>query len=220
MFSQRDTNKFYADQVVRVAPGQMEFIKKYAGKQVLDAAAATGDYVEALNKEGYDCTGSDLNKEYVRIAKKRKLPVVVADATKLDLKDNSVDTVILFELLEHIKDSKDRIAIMKEAKRVARKNVLITTPNSNHNELLKRCGLTYEHMMEVDHKVFFSDEQIKSDVEAAFERSEILPSEQIDDRIFEELFDLNQKKWLRRMFKVYPYKPKLFFRYYVVGDAS
>ncbi|TAK89111.1 class I SAM-dependent methyltransferase [Patescibacteria group bacterium] len=218
--SQRDTNKFYADQVVRVAPGQMEFIKKYAGKQILDVAAATGDYVEALNQEGYECTGSDLNKEYVAIAKKRNLPVIVADASNLKLKDNSVDTVILFELLEHIKDSQDRIAIMKEAKRVARKNVLITTPNSHHVEMLRRCGLTYEHMLEVDHKVFFTDDQIKSDVEAAFERSDIIPSEQIDNRLFEELFNLNQRKWLRRTFKFYPYTPKLFFRYYVVGDAS
>lgn len=219
----RDTKEFYEDQQVRVAPGQMAFIKEHAGNAILDVAAATGDYVAALIKDGFKAEGVDINANYVKIAQKNGLPVSVGDGSKLKFKDNSFDTVIMFELMEHIEDQKTRLKIMKEAKRVARKNVLITTPNSNHLQLLKECGLTYEHMMELDHKVFWTDELIKKETDKVFPENTIINAEEIDDRLFNQLFTLEQRTWMRRGIKLGragAYEPKLFFRYYVVGDAT
>ena len=75
------------------------------------------------------------------------------DAKNLDFPDNSFDTVLLFEVLEHVDDPS---GILNEAKRVAKKNILITVPNCNEFLELKKFGLTYEHMLEKDHINFFA----------------------------------------------------------------
>src|SRR5262249_36607782 len=46
-------------------------------------------------------------------------------------------------------------AVLKEAFRIARKNVLITVPNAEDIELLKGNDVTYAHMLSSDHVHFF-----------------------------------------------------------------
>jgi ubiquinone/menaquinone biosynthesis C-methylase UbiE len=216
----RDTKKFYADEEVRVASGHLNFALAEAGEVIYDAAAATGDYVQALLDRGKTVMGSDINAQYVAVAKKRNLPIIVADAAQLDLPDKSVDTILLFEVLEHIPNKLIRQRILKEAKRVSRKNVLITIPNSNAVDLLSRCGLTYEHMLDRDHSVFFTDKIIKADLEQVFKQVSIRPSEAIEERLFGELFDPKPLNWINRVLKYSKYQQQLFFRYYIVADSS
>src|SRR5581483_6167743 len=46
--------------------------------------------------------------------------------------------------------------------RVARKNVLITVPNSENIELMKANDVTYAHMLSSDHVHFFAPDSLNS----------------------------------------------------------
>jgi hypothetical protein len=60
--------------------------------------------------------------------------------------------VLLLEVIEHVPDIH---AVLKEAFRVARRNVLVTVPNAEDLELLKGNDVTYGHMLSSDHVHFF-----------------------------------------------------------------
>lgn len=78
-----------------------------------------------------------------------------------DLKfpNNSFDTVLLFEVIEHVDNPHN---VLKEAKRVAKKNILIAVPNcTQFSELKASCNLTYEHMLERDHINFFTKKDLE-----------------------------------------------------------
>ena len=216
----RDTAKFYADQERRVAPGHLDFALTHGGESIHDAAAATGDYVEALLASGRDCTGSDLNGEYVAIAQARGLPVVTADASALDMSDNSVDSVLLFEILEHIAASGTRRAVLTEARRVARSQVLITVPNSTHLELLSTMGLTYEHMLDRDHKVFYTEETLRADLEPVFSDFHLEPREELVERMLPSLVRGFSRPRVAADITPRMIKRPIHFRFYVRAAAS
>lgn len=217
----RDTKSFYTTDTPEVAPKLLEFIKLKAGHRILDAAAATGNFVATCNSLGYDCEGIDINEAYVKIAQKKGLPVNPGDASKLKFADKSFDTVLLFEVLEHIEDKQIRKKILNEAKRVAKKNVLITTPNSNHLDLLYKTGLTYEHMLDRDHKVFWNDKSIEEEIKSVFDKYTITPDEKIESRLVDELSDSRIFRAIyRRLDRLGKASHKLYYRYYIVGEAD
>jgi SAM-dependent methyltransferase len=113
-------------------------------------------YSAALTDGGYECFGCDINMEYLRKAVS-KVPVVAAD-TPLPFPDRSFDTVLLFEVIEHVANPEN---ILREAFRVARKNVLITAPNSADIETLRDNDVTYSHMLSSDHVNFFDPESLE-----------------------------------------------------------
>ena len=53
---------------------------------------------------------------------------IMADVVKLELKDKSVDAVILLEVLEHLTKEEGK-ELIERMSRVARKRIIITTPN-------------------------------------------------------------------------------------------
>ena len=65
---------------------------------------------------------------------------------------------MLLEVLEHVVDIKTLLA---EAFRVARKNVLVTVPNSENIEQMKGNDVTYAHMLSSDHVHFFDPEALE-----------------------------------------------------------
>ncbi len=93
---------------------------------MLDAGCATGEYIQRLGTLGYHCVGEDVNSEYIDMAKQKGLDAHVMDAKHLEFPDKSFDTIILFDVLEHVDRPEE---VLKDARRVARKNVLITVPN-------------------------------------------------------------------------------------------
>ena len=134
----------------------LNLVKRYAGQNILDVGCATGGYCIELQKKGFHCTGVDINEEYVKIAQKNGVNAfLIKDA--LPFKDKSFDTVLLFEILEHVVEP-DNLLI--EAKRVAKKNILISVPDCDGFETLRTYGLTYEHFLEMDHKNFFTKDSL------------------------------------------------------------
>src|SRR5206468_2659908 len=102
-----------------------------------------GAYSGGLMKSGLRCVGCDINFEYLQKAAVQGLPVVNVDSA-LPFRDGAFDSVLLFEVIEHVSNVE---AVLGEAFRVARKNVLITTPNSEDIEILRANDVTYAHML-------------------------------------------------------------------------
>lgn len=129
----------------------VRFAAQHSGESILDLGCGYGAYAVALKKQGKRCVGCDINLQYLKSALSSGLPVVAAD-TLLPFPDRSFDTVLLFEVIEHVPVLD---GILKEAFRVARRNVLITVPNAEDIQLLKENDVTYAHMLSSDHVHFF-----------------------------------------------------------------
>lgn len=153
----RDTTTYYNSMPDGLVARQLiSFVKKNAEGSLLDLGCATGNYSVALKNLGYDVKGADVNANYVQHAKERGVEAVIIDG-KVPFPDKSFDTVICFEVIEHVPDVD---ALLSEAKRLARKKVLITTPNSENVFELIQQGLLYEHFAELDHKNFFTRDSL------------------------------------------------------------
>jgi SAM-dependent methyltransferase len=135
----------------------IRFAAKHAGERVLDLGCGYGAYSLALQSEGRRCVGTDVNLEYLKTAASAGLPVVAAGGP-LPFPDKSFDTVLLLEVIEHVPQIQD---LLKEAFRVARKNVLVTAPNAEDLELLKGNDVTYAHMLSSDHVHFFDSKGLR-----------------------------------------------------------
>lgn len=155
----RDTTTVYVD-APPSAPGYelMKFAQKHAGREILDLGCATGMYCLALTNLGYSVKGADVNARYVDIAKERGVDAYLIQGS-VPFPDKSFDTVILFEVMEHLPEP-DKVLV--EAKRLARTNVLITTPNSEGVDALQARGLLFEHFADLDHKNFFTEKSLGS----------------------------------------------------------
>jgi ubiquinone/menaquinone biosynthesis C-methylase UbiE len=129
----------------------IRFARRHGGISVLDLGCGFGAYSCELVKAGMKCVGCDINLDYLRTAAAEGLPVVNVDSA-LPFADRSFDSVLMFEVMEHVADL-DKV--LAEAFRVARTNVLITVPNSENIEQMKENDVTYAHMLSSDHLHFF-----------------------------------------------------------------
>jgi SAM-dependent methyltransferase len=136
----------------------VRFARRHAGRSILDVGCGYGAYSAALMSEGLNCVGCDIDLEYLRGAAAQGLPVAVVDSV-LPFQDRSFDSVLLFEVIEHVANLEN---VLQEAFRVARKNVLITVPNSEDIDLMKSNDVTYAHMLSSDHVHFFDANSLQS----------------------------------------------------------
>ncbi|MDI6730789.1 MAG: class I SAM-dependent methyltransferase, partial [Candidatus Altarchaeum sp.] len=98
-----------------------DYIKKYSDKvygRVLDIGAGKSPFKNFFKN----------TTEYIRLDKfdHNNKPDIIADATKMPLKKNSVDSVVCFQVLEHVQDPQN---VINEIYRVLKKNgtCLLTT---------------------------------------------------------------------------------------------
>ncbi len=209
----RDTKTFYASADENVYGEQLiQFVKKYAGNKVLDFGCAIGNYCVVLSRAGYDMYGVDVNKEYVDKAISRGVHAALVHDV-LPFADASFDTVIMFEVLEHLTNPS---AVIAEARRVARKNVLFTVPNSEDIVELQRSGLLFEHFADLDHKNFFTKESLHALLAPHFSNvvvnsgDPIKPSALFNGTIVQYIVKILTKLGI--------VAPRFFFRLYVVAE--
>lgn len=161
----RDTTRLYLDYPQHiVAPPLIRFARRYARGRVLDLGCATGNYCIHLKNLGYDIAGADVQPEYVRIAKSRGVEAYVIE-DGVPFPDRSFDSVLLFEVLEHLTDP---VAVLKEARRVCRGTVLVTTPHSGGIDALREQGLLFEHFADMDHRNFFTQGSLEALLRSVF----------------------------------------------------
>lgn len=134
----------------------IDLILKYAGNSVLDVGCAKGGYVEALSKNGYKIYGIDLFLQYKNTQK-----FVLGTATDLPFKDNSFDTILLLDVLEHIENEEK---VLNEVYRVCSKNIIFSVPHEDKGEL-EHYYLTYRPYWDISHVRYYSLEDIASKLE-------------------------------------------------------
>lgn len=192
----------------------IELCKQYCGKRVLDFGCATGNYMSELQKLGYSCIGVDVNPAYIEIATKKNLDVHLIDE-KLPFPDKSFDTVIMFEVLEHIKNP---LGVLKEVQRVARKNIIFSVPNCEGYNELKNGGLAYEHFFDLDHKNYFTSDSLSGLLSKLFTKYEI---KNIDPIVPHLLMNKSILRFIvHSLYKIKLIKPKYYYRIYVVIDLE
>jgi SAM-dependent methyltransferase len=102
------------------------------GKVVLDVASGSGYGSQMLASAAAHVYGVDVDADATAYSRAHfgapNVEFITADATAIPLSDASVDVVVTFETIEHIKD---QAAFMAEIKRVLRPGgvALISTPN-------------------------------------------------------------------------------------------
>jgi 2-polyprenyl-3-methyl-5-hydroxy-6-metoxy-1,4-benzoquinol methylase len=129
----------------------IDLVQEHAGPRVLDLGCGLGGYSKVLAERGFDVSALDVMPEYVDRARELGVAAELYDGKTLPLGDDSVDTVFLFEVIEHLEAPAE---LLREARRVARCNVLLSTPNCTQS--FGEVPIEFSHMLDVDHRQFFT----------------------------------------------------------------
>lgn len=161
------TKKYYRDYASSFGWGErsavldkerVSLIDKFTvGKRVLDIGCGAGLYVDYLAKKGLQAYGVDFVDEFITQAKKlKKGTFVKGQAEKLPFKDDAFDTCLLFNILEHAVEDKT----LKEAKRIAKKRILVIVPKVV-DEILEKSGVIFHHYLDKSHLREYEADDLK-----------------------------------------------------------
>ena len=103
----------------------------------MEVGCGRGFYLKAADflSPNLEIIGIDLNSNYLQVARKYvdnpKIKIEKGDAHKLRFANESVDLVVASEILEHVDDD---LKVLKEMRRVLKKNkkVIVSVPNHNY----------------------------------------------------------------------------------------
>lgn len=135
---------------------------KYQKGDILDVGCATCQLYNYLKEKGWKGKyyGVDIRK-YEDCEYPKDVNLIIGDALKVEFP--RVDTVLLYNILEHVDDP---ITLLKKAINAARENVLINVPK--RNEEMWKYGIVEYHQLDKTHKhCGFSREEICKIVDLA-----------------------------------------------------
>jgi SAM-dependent methyltransferase len=119
---------------------------QYQKGDILDVGCATCQLYIFLRSKGWKGKyyGIDIQK-YDGYEYPRDIELIIGDALKIEFP--KVDTVLLYNILEHVDDP---ITLLRKAIDAARENVLINIPK--RNEEMWRYGVVEYHQLDKTHK--------------------------------------------------------------------
>jgi SAM-dependent methyltransferase len=130
-------------------PERLAAVKAHAGPEVLDVGCGNGGYVLSL-ADSYRIRGLD-HRRFDAWDQRPDL-FEVGDAQRLGLPDNSTDTILSFETLEHLPEP---LPALKEYFRVCRRNLIITVPNCSLTPGMRGSGVIFNHWIDRTHVNFW-----------------------------------------------------------------
>jgi 2-polyprenyl-3-methyl-5-hydroxy-6-metoxy-1,4-benzoquinol methylase len=205
----RDTRAWYrdADPMEQVDYALVDFVSEHAGHSVVDLGCGLGGYSKVLADRGFDVRGFDVVPEYVERARELGVRADVYDGERLPLEDRSVDTVFLLEVIEHLEDPAPLLA---EARRVARGSVLVTTPNCTQD--FGRVPVEFSHMLDVDHRQFFTEASLTALLEGVFGSCQVEQVAPIDRNLAGLVLPRPLRPLYRALDRLGMVKPRYFTR--------
>lgn len=132
------------------------YIAKNCGRRVLDVGCGKGVYAEFLAERGFEVLGID--SETNLLPRRGKASYAVADVYSLPFKDSSFDTVLCLDVLEHLEDD---VSGLREAARVARRNIVATVPNACVPRAFKLVGVTWCSREDPTHVRYYSEAELR-----------------------------------------------------------
>lgn len=175
----RSADALYVDQhpESRVSSSILAFVRERAGRRIIDFGCGTGGYATLLRQSGFEVTAVDRNPAYVAAAARSGVPARQVNGA-LPFADRSFDTLMMIEVLEHVAD-RDIEAVLADARRVVRHNVLLTVPDCDDVARLQGAGVTPEHFLAADHVQFFTAATLEALLRRFFPAVEIVRGDPI-----------------------------------------
>jgi SAM-dependent methyltransferase len=121
--------------------------------RVIDVGCGVGTYGRGLLDAGYDWQGIEIDAADCAELARRGLPHQQTDGRTLPFADSSFDAALCLDVLEHIDKPE---AFLREVSRVAPRQLLVSVPNCELLGYLWDHLAVPWHMLEVDHKNFFT----------------------------------------------------------------
>ncbi len=166
-------NRIYRWHVNAFLERVSEMLAESEPATVLDAGCGEGFALDFLTDRHPDVrfTGMDLSKEAIAYAEAHfgeKATFRTGSIYKLPFSDNSFDTVLCSEVLEHL-DEPDRA--VEELKRVARRHVLITVPLEPYFQKLNDLGKLLRINPDPGHVNFWTKGSFRHFIDGHFENA-------------------------------------------------
>jgi len=136
-------------------PEYLRWVFQYQKGDILDVGCATCHLYDCLQNQGWrgKYYGVD-DKKYEDYDYPKDVNLIIGNA--LEIEFPKVDTVILYNILEHVNKP---VELLKKAIKAAKQNILINVPK--RNEEMWKLGIIEYHQLDKTHKhCGFSKEEI------------------------------------------------------------
>jgi SAM-dependent methyltransferase len=139
---------------------------------VVDVGCGAGAYGPGLIAVGHDWLGLEANAHCCDILRRRELPFrrVDLESRTLPCVDREFHCAICVEVLEHVKDPE---AFLGEIVRVVRDRALFSVPNMEVLPYFHDWRVVPWHLLEGDHKNFFTRASLRTLLQRHFRQVEI-----------------------------------------------
>lgn len=155
-------------------PDCLALIRRYLGAppvKLIDVGCGFGSYGCALLADGYDWLGVEVKDSDCAELARLGLPHKLVDGRTLPFADGSFEAAICIEVLEHIPDPD---AFLAEIRRVCCGRLLISVPNLELIPYFHRYLSVPWHLLEGDHKNFFTRASLRRLLLGHFRSAEVL----------------------------------------------
>ncbi len=148
----------------------LEFLS--ARSSVVDVGCGAGAYGPALITAGHQWTGLEVSPACLKLLEQRGLSFrkIEPGMERFPCADEEFDEAICIEVLEHIEDPKP---FLEEISRVVRQRALFSVPNIEVIPYFKDWEAVPWHMLEGDHKNFFTRTSLHDLLVPHFSRVEV-----------------------------------------------
>jgi len=144
----------------------------YPSSSVLDVGCGAGAYGPALIAAGHHWTGLEVNLDCLQLLEQRGLPFRrgTRGIERFPCGDEEFDEAICIEVLEHIEHPN---TFLGEVARIIRRQALFSVPNIEVIPYFKDWETVPWHMLEGDHKNFFTRTSLHELLALHFPRVEV-----------------------------------------------